>query len=307
DFWATWCSPCKWMDEQTFSRPEVANYLNENYVTVKVNVDNFDGMTYKNKYDIRYLPTIMVLDPAGKVIKKYEEALAPSKLLRVLKDHDENKVLPPYVNRNMVASIERPAVPKEKVNRINKPARTAPAPKYNPSTTGTSKDRIADNTRKYSLSTPVTRANTKKITSVTDRTKPAEATTLTFNGSIYKASTPGKISDSPVAPTNNFSPSAPDAVSDIGLYRLNVRKAPRNGWSVQVGAYYDYKNVLVEVAKFQKSFAEEVLVHISELGGTTCYKVMLGHYNSYEEATNDKKILVEAGARDAFVKDLTTL
>lgn len=302
DFWAEWCSPCKWMDKETFSRPEVANYLNSKYITVKINVDNFDGMTYKNQYDIRFLPTIMVLDPAGKVIKKYEETLAPTKLLKVLKDHDENKVLPPYVNGRMVASINRPTVPKEKE------VKTAPSPKYTPSTTGKSKAMLTNNTPTYNKPKPATKPAVGKITSVTNRTKPATSTTPTkFTGSIYKASKPGKIANSPVAPTNNFSPSAPDAVSDIGLYQLNVRKAPRSGFSVQVGAYYDYKNVLVEVAKFQKSFAEEVLVHISELSGTTCYKVMLGHYNSYEEATNDKKILVEAGARDSFVKDLSTL
>lgn len=306
DFWATWCSPCKWMDEQTFNRPEVANYLNDKYITVRVNIDNFIGMTYKEQYDIRFLPTILVLDPAGKVIKKYEESMAPTKLLRVLKDHDENKVLPPYVNRQMVASIEQPpAVPKEKSNK--KPVKTPPTPQFSPATTGTSKERLANNTV-YSKPTPVTKASVgKKITSVTNRTKPATTDEPTFSGNIYKANDPGKISDSPIAPTHSFSPAADDAISDIGLYQLNVKKAPRNGFSVQVGAYYDYKNVLVEVAKFQKSFAEEVLVHISELGGTTCYKVMLGHYHSYEEATNDKKILMEAGARDAFVKDLTTL
>ena len=126
----------------------------------------------------------------------------------------------------------------------------------------------------------------------------------TFTGNIYKASSPGKVSNSPY---KNYSVNSPEAISDVGLYQLNVKKAPRHGFSVQVGAYYDYKNVLVEVAKFQKAFAEEVLVHISELNGSTCYKVMLGHYNDHGEATKDKVILKEAGAIDAFVKDLSAL
>ena len=126
----------------------------------------------------------------------------------------------------------------------------------------------------------------------------------TFTGNIYKASAPGKVSNTP---NKNFSVNNNEAVSDIGLYQLNVKKAPRHGFSVQVGAYYDYKNVLTEVAKFQKAFAEEVLVHISELNGTTCYKVMLGHYTTHSEASKDKVILKEAGAKDAFVKDLASL
>jgi len=303
DFWADWCSPCKWMDEQTFSRPEVADYLNSTYISVRVNIDNLDGIAYKTEYDIRFLPTIMILDSNGKVIKKYEESMAPTKLLKVLKDHDENKVLPPYINRNMVQTVSRPAVPKEKVIK--------PAPTFTPYTTGKSKEELAEHTKRNKKrtynSSPTKEA---KIVSVSNSANsmndyrelaPAKAT---FTGNIYKATEPGKVSNTP---NRNFSVNNMEAVSDIGLYQLNVKKAPRYGFSVQVGAYYDYKNVLTEVAKFQKAFAEEVLVHISELNGTTCYKVMLGHYSNSEEAAKDKIILKEAGAPDAFVRDLGSL
>jgi len=287
DFWATWCSPCKWMDEETFSKPEVANYLNNNYISVRVNIDNFDGIEYKNKYDIRFLPTIMVIDANGKVIKKYEESMAPSKLLKVLKDLDENKVLPPYINRTMVQSVHQPMVPKEKEIKE--------APSFKPSTTGTSTNRLRSNkdivTKRRKRVTP---KPTAKITSANE--------SVSYNAPVYKASNPGNSKAN-----KNYSIANNGAVSDIGLYQLNVKKAPRHGFSVQVGAYYDYKNVLIEVAKFQKSFAEEVLVHISAFNGATCYKIMLGHYASHQEASNDKIILKEAGAVDAFVKDLSTL
>ncbi|MFK7978841.1 MAG: thioredoxin family protein [Saprospiraceae bacterium] len=296
DFWADWCSPCKWMDEQTFNRPEVANYLNTNYVSVRVNIDNLDGIAYKTQYDIRFLPTILILDPSGKVVRKYEESMAPSKLLKVLKNHDENKVLPPYVNRNMVQTI----TPRKKEARS--------APTFRPVTTGNSAANLANSRRNKVLNSKPSKEH--KIISVTNQNsstnhyKENTTATPTFTGNIYKASAPGKVSNSP---NKNFSVSSPEAISDVGLYQLNVKKAPRHGFSVQVGAYYDYKNVLVEVAKFQKAFAEEVLVHISELNGSTCYKVMLGHYNNHGEATKDKVILKEAGAIDAFVKDLSAL
>lgn len=293
DFWATWCSPCKWMDEETFSKPEVANYLNEKYISVRVDIDNFDGIEYKNKYDIRFLPTIMVIDANGKVIKKYEESMAPSKLLRVLKDLDENKVLPPYINRTMVQSVSQPVFPKEKEIKT--------APSFTPSTTGTSAARL--------------RSNKDLVTKRKIRREPkSEARITSANESVSYTpdnshSAPDyKVSSPIVSKTNNnYSVGNNEAVSDVGLYQLNVKKAPRHGFSVQVGAYYDYKNVLIEVAKFQKSFAEEVLVHISELKGSTCYKIMLGHYTSHQEASNDKIILKEAGAADAFVKDLSSL
>lgn len=292
DFWATWCSPCKWMDEETFSKPEVASYLNKNYISVRVNIDNFDGIEYKNKYDIRFLPTIMVLDPNGKVIKKYEESMAPTKLLRVLKDLDENKVLPPYINRTMVQSVNQPAVPREK--------EVKEAPGFRPITTGTSTSRLKSNKDIVTRTNKVEPKIEPKITSA--NTSVSYTSTENYNAPIYKASTPGDSKTN-----NNYSFGGSEAVSDIGLYQLNVKKAPRHGFSVQVGAYYDYKNVLIEVAKFQKTFAEEVLVHISEYNGSTCYKIMLGHYGSHEDASKDKVILKEAGASDAFVKDLSSL
>jgi thiol-disulfide isomerase/thioredoxin len=277
DFWASWCSPCKWMDEQTFNRPEVANYLNQKYVSVRVNIDDFDGIQYRSQYNVRYLPTILILDGNGKVIKKYEESMSPSTLLKVLKEEESKRVGSP--TKKIKSSTKYTSYPKEKEVKV------APRPRsrYTPSTTGSSKN-IANNTRKYNQPK-------KKATN--------------NNRAIYKASAPRKKANPTT--TSNYSPSNNDAISDVGLYRLNVKKAPRNGFSVQVGAYYDYKNVLVEVAKFQKAFAEEVLVHISEFKGSPCYKVMLGHYADYNEASKDKKILKEAGVKDAFVKDLSTL
>ncbi len=302
DFWATWCSPCKWMDEETFSKPEVANYLNKNYISVRVNIDNFDGIDYKNQYDIRFLPTIMVIDANGKVIKKYEESMAPSKLIRVLKDLDENKVLPPYINRTMVQSINKPIVSRKKVVKD--------APSFTPSTTGSS-NRLKENknlvTPKKENKNLVTPKRKKKVRQPEAKITSANENRTSYNTNSYNATVYKPTNPSSAKVNNNYSIKHNEAVSEIGLYQLNVKKAPRNGFSVQVGAYYDYKNVLIEVAKFQKAFAEEVLVHISEFNGTTCYKIMLGHYTTHQEASNDKIILKEAGAPDAFVKDLTSL
>ena len=300
DFWATWCSPCRWMDEQTFSQPTVANYLNDKYISVRIDVDNFDGINYKNEYGVRFLPTIIVMNPDGKEVKRYEETLAPTKLIEILKDLEENKTLPPYVNRNMVQSISQP------VSREQKEVQEAPD--FIASTTGTSQEQLAANNRAYT--SQLNKEESQNITSVTDNYPTDNYQTAVpnnapvYDGNIYKATEPGRLSESP-AINNSFPPSG--AVSEVGLYRMNVRKAPKIGYSVQVGAYYDYKNVLTEVAKFQKTFAEEVLVHISEYRGKTIYKVMVGHYTYRPDAENDKMIVVETGIRDAFVKDLTTL
>ncbi len=49
DAYTVWCGPCKMLDKNTFSNPDVANYLNENYYPVKFNAQGNEVVTYKGK------------------------------------------------------------------------------------------------------------------------------------------------------------------------------------------------------------------------------------------------------------------
>lgn len=84
DFYADWCVPCKWMDETTYTDQRVINTLKTQFIPVKINIDDFDGYTLKEEYNVKVLPTVIVLDPSGRVIKRFEESLSPSKLNDVL-------------------------------------------------------------------------------------------------------------------------------------------------------------------------------------------------------------------------------
>lgn len=84
DFYADWCVPCKWMDETTYSDRNVINTLQNDFVSVKVNIDDFDGFTLKEEYNVKVLPTVIVLDQNGKVVRRYEESMSPSKLKDIL-------------------------------------------------------------------------------------------------------------------------------------------------------------------------------------------------------------------------------
>ena len=45
DFYTDWCGWCKVMDNKTFSRPEVAQYMNENFHSVKFNAEKEKPLT----------------------------------------------------------------------------------------------------------------------------------------------------------------------------------------------------------------------------------------------------------------------
>lgn len=88
DFTASWCAPCRMMDEVTFTNPDLINYIEDNYVPVKVDIESFDGFEYKQQYNIRVLPSILVFDSKGKLLARYEQSMTASKLLATLKLHD---------------------------------------------------------------------------------------------------------------------------------------------------------------------------------------------------------------------------
>ncbi len=59
DFWATWCLPCKELDEKTFSAPEVAEKL-AGFARFKVDLTRSDAATdaLRKRYDVAGVPTV---------------------------------------------------------------------------------------------------------------------------------------------------------------------------------------------------------------------------------------------------------
>jgi thioredoxin 1 len=88
DFMATWCMPCRWMDETTYKNTKLANYISDNYLAVKIDIDDFDGFALKEEYEIKYLPSILVFSAKGKLLAQYEESLPAAKLLSILKEFE---------------------------------------------------------------------------------------------------------------------------------------------------------------------------------------------------------------------------
>jgi thiol-disulfide isomerase/thioredoxin len=65
DFWADWCAPCKAMDRDFWSRPDVAE-RSRRLTTVRVDFDRNKGLV--RKHNIGAIPAVIVLDPWGNPI-----------------------------------------------------------------------------------------------------------------------------------------------------------------------------------------------------------------------------------------------
>lgn len=91
DFWASYCSPCRLMEEYTFPEQAVSDKLNASYIPVKIDIESFDGYDLKNEYKVTALPTILILDSKGHLIARYEESMGAPTLMKVLAQYDQQK------------------------------------------------------------------------------------------------------------------------------------------------------------------------------------------------------------------------
>lgn len=67
DFFATWCGPCKMLDQQIYPDSAVVEE-SANFISVKVDVDIETAIA--QKYNVSGLPTIVFLDPSGQEVHR---------------------------------------------------------------------------------------------------------------------------------------------------------------------------------------------------------------------------------------------
>jgi len=95
DFYANWCAPCKWMETTTFRDRNIVKMLNQNYVSIKVDIDSREGFNLKQKYSVRRLPTLLIFNSSGNLVERVEETPTNDKLMNILNFHyhSNNKVI----------------------------------------------------------------------------------------------------------------------------------------------------------------------------------------------------------------------
>ncbi|MFK8103789.1 MAG: thioredoxin family protein [Saprospiraceae bacterium] len=92
-FGAPWCLPCQLMEESTFQDQNFLELLKRSYLYLNVNVDLFDGISLKQKYRVKSLPTIIVFDQHGRLLEKVEGSTSTTDLTEILEKHRQNKGL----------------------------------------------------------------------------------------------------------------------------------------------------------------------------------------------------------------------
>ncbi len=89
DFSADWCIPCREMEHSTFVDPSVVSEA-KRFVRMKANLTAQDKMTEEltSKFEIQGVPTMMLIDSAGKVAQRKVGYIGPQEMLAELRQVD---------------------------------------------------------------------------------------------------------------------------------------------------------------------------------------------------------------------------
>lgn len=103
DFYTDWCGPCKMMARDVFPQKSVGDFMNKQFVCLKVNAEKGEGVALAKKYNVNSYPTFIVLDTqetvkyrtegsntADRFVGGIESALFPEKSPEAMKKRYES-------------------------------------------------------------------------------------------------------------------------------------------------------------------------------------------------------------------------
>lgn len=86
DGYATWCGPCKYMQEDIFTQTAVGNYFNARFINVKLDMEKGEGLVLSEKFDLTAYPTLFFINGDGELVHKYVGALDAGKFIALGKE-----------------------------------------------------------------------------------------------------------------------------------------------------------------------------------------------------------------------------
>jgi thioredoxin-related protein len=70
DAYTTWCAPCKKMDKYVFTKPNVSEFYNENFINIQLDMEGEEGKDFAANYEVRAFPTFLYFSSEGELLHR---------------------------------------------------------------------------------------------------------------------------------------------------------------------------------------------------------------------------------------------
>lgn len=85
DFYTSWCTPCKIMEQSVFKDVLVADYMNQNCISIRVNAEKGNGPNMKIAYAVDAYPTMLFYSSKGDEVARKEGSLGIEEFKKYMK------------------------------------------------------------------------------------------------------------------------------------------------------------------------------------------------------------------------------
>jgi len=90
DVYATWCGPCKLMDKEVYTDPVVADYMNANFVNVRMDGETEYGRVYASEQHLEGYPSMFIFSREGEPVSRIMGFTPSEELVASLRSTVEN-------------------------------------------------------------------------------------------------------------------------------------------------------------------------------------------------------------------------
>ena len=274
DFTAEWCMPCRWMDETTFADAQVLAYLREHYVSIKVDIDDFDGFALKQRFAVGTLPTMIFFASDGEVVGRVEEGIGAAEMLDVLARHNQPR------HRRRVGTSPAPADDwSEPFARATNPY-AEEDPRAPAEYVRLRRSTVVPTSPALLASTRAEVAPAIAAAKPTPTHVPAVATPCPSR--LASADRPQLTVPTPAALVASGQAGAEGELTQASPPRMSA--AERRIFSLQVGAFSNRDNAARAADHLRGVVDSPVLVEFDEHAGKSVYRIYVGRFADIAEA-----------------------
>ncbi len=82
DVYTDWCGPCKMLEQKIYIKPEVGKVFNKYFISLKINAEKGDGITFAKDFNVSEYPTLLFLDKNGFLVHQDSGYMPAGDLLK---------------------------------------------------------------------------------------------------------------------------------------------------------------------------------------------------------------------------------